>query len=805
MSCQMLRPSWARATVFVRLSPIAVLLCTTSSAFAAEQPASTNLPPVVVEQGNTPPPAPQVTTKKSAAPNTEPAAHKTVRKKTYASPKPQSPTPSASDTIPESGDIAPIASRPQMHSVGSTGLAVPANTSTMTQQSIAPDATATSNTAVLLGRVPGYSVYQAGGVSGLPVLNGLADERVKVIVGGVETTPACANHMNPPLSYIAPGTIGAVEVTSGVTSVSKGGDSLGGTVIVDRPQARYASPDEPVRAWGSVSSFYRSNGDGFGGSVIAEAATSKFSLRYDGSFANSGDYDRGGDGGFVRSTEYEAWNHGVTLTARSQEDSLILHGATQRIPYQGFPNQRMDMGDTSGDILGNKAYEADVRYTRHTSFGLVEASGFYNHVQHYMNFLKDKGGSTPATGMPMYTDSVEFGYGLKVEMPLSDTGVVRFGNEFHAQDYDEWWAPTCSGGMMCMMGPLTFWNVNGGSRDRLGSFVEWENKWTRTWTTLLGMRNDVVWMDTGNVQPYDWMGMMNMADATAATDFNARDHARTDVNFDVTAMVRYAPVAASSFELAYGRKTRSPNLYERYAWAKGTMAMNMVGWFGDVNGYTGNLDLSPEIANTVSFTAAWHDPERAAWGFKVTPYYTYVQDFIDVDTIGTITSGTSKFARLRLANHDAQLAGVNVSGETEIWDSSQFGLFGLTATVGYVYGERRDGGDLYHIMPINARLGLTHTLGRWSNLVEVQLVGDKDRVDERRYEPVTAGYALVNLHTSYEWQNVRFDLGVRNLFDKLYYDPLGGRDFVDWKAIGGTIGPVPGIGRSLNAGITVKF
>ena len=86
-------------------------------------------------------------------------------------------------------------------------------------------------------------------------------------------------------------------------------------------------------------------------------------------------------------------------------------------------------------------------------------------------------------------------------------------------------------------------------------------------------------------------------------------------------------------------------------------------------------------------------------------------------------------------------------------------------------------------------------------------VAEKSQVNDLRNEPVTPGYALVNLRTSYEWETVRFDFGVENLFDKLYYPPLGGVDWADYKAAGamGRIGAVPGEGRSFNAGVTVKF
>ena len=72
----------------------------------------------------------------------------------------------------------------------------------------------------------------------------------------------------------------------------------------------------------------------------------------------------------------------------------------------------------------------------------------------------------------------------------------------------------------------------------------------------------------------------------------------------------------------------------------------------------------------------------------------------------------------------------------------------------------------------------------------------------------TAGYGLVNLRGSYEWKNVRLDIGVENLLDKFYQHPLGGA-YVGQGATMGTAvpwgTPVPGMGRSLYAGVTVKF
>ena len=97
------------------------------------------------------------------------------------------------------------------------------------------------------------------------------------------------------------------------------------------------------------------------------------------------------------------------------------------------------------------------------------------------------------------------------------------------------------------------------------------------------------------------------------TAFNALNRAKTDVNLDATALARYEPNAASTYEFGYARKTRSPNLYERYAWSTNRMASGMIGWFGDGNYYVGNVGLKPETANTVSGTARWHDRARKPW------------------------------------------------------------------------------------------------------------------------------------------------------------------------------------------------
>ncbi len=665
---------------------------------------------------------------------------------------------------------------------------------TLPGNSIARRRAASSDSASLLDDVAGVSLYGAGGVSSLPVIHGMNDERVRVEVDGMSMTSACGNHMNPPLSYIDPSRIAKVSVYAGIAPVSEGGDSIGGTISVQSAEPEFAAPGERLTS-GSIGSFYRSNGDGYGANLSATAANEHFSARIDSSAAQSGNY-RDGNGNIVKSTRYAAQNTALTLAGRSGDALVVLDAGVQFIPHEAYPNARMDTTE-------NQSYHFNLRYKDKFSWGALEARAYSSHTLHEMDMLEDKGGA-----MPMNTDGRNQGYSIKANLPLSDDDVLRIGNEFHRFRLDDWWPPV-AGSMM--MGPNPYANINDGRRDRLGAFAEWEHQWRPEWKSALGVRYDRVAMDTGAVQPYAWSGMMNAPDAAAAKAFNALDHFRADNNFDITALLRYSTSEASSYEAGYARKTRSPNLYERFAWGKGRMAMLMTGWFGDANGYVGNPDLKPEVAHTLSATAQWRGHSEKPWSLRVTPYVSYVENYIDVArcalAAGACTNANlteqANFVFLQFVNHDARLYGVDMTGEFPLADT-RYGGLRLKGIAAYVHGKDASTNDaLYNIMPLNAKLTLEHTLADWSSVVELQLVAGKHDVQTVRNETATSGYGLLNLRTRYEWQNLSLDAGIENALGKYYEPPLGGAYVGTKPAVWGQ--NVAGRGRSLYVALGMQF
>ncbi len=560
---------------------------------------------------------------------------------------------------------------------------------------------------------------------------------------------------------------------------------------------------------GGLSGFHRTNGVVNGGNAWLSGATENFRIGYTGSYVNANDY-KNGAGAMVKSTFYETQNHALELGVRRGSNLFTLDAGYQHIPQQGFANARMDM-------TRNDAKFANAGYSGAFAWGELNARGYYENTRHEMNILRDK---IPGMNMPMETRGANIGSIVEAEIPLSSRDTLHVGAEFRRFTLDDWWPPVST--KVGNMGPDTLWNVRDGRRNRFGTYAEWETRRGRGWTEMIGIRGELVRMNAGNVVGYNSSTTTtgSAAYAADAAQFNALDHARQDINLDLTAVARYEPRAGRMIEFGYARKTRSPSIYERYLWVKrSAMSAQMNGWFGDSNGYTGNLNLNPEVANTVSATAGWRSAARDGWELKVTPYYTRVQNYIDVDRCPVIADGsngctaarfsaTSGFVNLQFANHAARLYGADVSWRAPLGESSGMGRFALVGVFGYVRGKNLDtGGNLYQMMPVHGTVGLEHRRGEWSTALDFQAVDAKTDVQAVRNELRTPGYALLNLRSGYRWKlaeatAIRLDAGVDNLTNRNYALPLGGRYWIGDKT-GKT--QVSGMGRSVFSGLTFEF
>lgn len=649
------------------------------------------------------------------------------------------------------------------------------------------------DSASLLNMTPGVSLQKGGGLSSLPVIQGMADDRINIKIDGATSTSSCPNHMNPAMSYIEPSKISTIEVMAGITPVSAGGDSLGGSILVKSKELAFAQGSSTIKQTLNLNSYYKSNNENQGASFQYAIATPTYYFGYSGFDEHANNY-REGKEKRLKSTLYNQNSQTLDLGKKMDHGVLALKLTHAVVPYQGFINQRMDMVKNVSD-LGNLSYKGKFLGM------MVDSTFYYQKTDHKMDFIR----SQREGEMPMNTSSNELGFNLKASHELSAKHLLSVGSDFNRYRLDDWWPGI--DGMTMIMGPGNFQSVNNGKRDRLGLFAEVDSDWSKSFSTNLGLRTDIVSMNTGNVHGYN--DTDNLPQDAAA--FNARSRKKRDHNYDFTLTSKLLMTKKSDLEIGLARKTRSPNLYERYAWAgavtdptdpmdmesmSASMDMLMINWFGDGNGYVGNINLKPEVSHKISTSLIAHDEASQKWEMRLTPYFSDIKNFIDADLLGS-SNGNNY---LRFANHDAVVFGADASGKAKLSKNLT-----LKTIASYTRGYRKDGkAELYHLMPLNGKLSLEYNLDKFTGNMGLTLVHKKKQVNELRNEPVTPGYALVDMGVSYQFTKLlRTDLSVNNVLDHKYALPLGGVDLVN-HAISSRRA-VSGMGRSVNLAFNMDF
>ena len=674
------------------------------------------------------------------------------------------------------------------------------------------------DTGDILNNFLGTNSIKNGGFSSLPLLQGLSDDRIKVKIDGMDIISSCANHMNPPLSYTSPANINDIDVLAGLSSVSQGGDNIGGVINIKSNVIRF-SGNTAMKSSGKLQAFFKSNNNAAGLNLSLSQFNQDTALKYFGSFVEANNSFAGSsfknaglaasDRGYlagdeIGSTRFKNQNHKFTIAKKDQNQFYEATLSYQDSPYQSFPNQRMDS-------VGNTNYQINIRHKVDYVWGKVNSQVYYDDTNHKHNFADDKKftytsmGST-SFGMPMESDGKTFGVSVDTDYFMSDISTVKIGAELQLYGLDDKWESNSSG--EGMMSGNNFYNINNGERDRFDLYTQLDRVWSNNWLSSVGLRYGMVKTDAGEVQGYNNTDMMGSNQATDSAAFNNSDRSKTDHNIDVSILSKFTPKQSSSIEFGYTMKTKSPNLYQRYTWSTWTMAANMNNLFGDGNGYVGNVNLKPETAHKIGFLID-HQDLNGDWMFKVNPFYSYINDYIDAEN--TSASRSDGYRNLKFHNHDATIAGIDIAAKRQIFKNTSLGNYDLFAKFNYQRGRNLDNStDLYNLMPANLSLGLNHAKNNWKNSFVVKLVDKKDKVDTVRQERETSSFAVADFYTSYQLQSFEIAGSIENIFDRMHDNPLGG----EYIGQGATMSTgvsratgtqTPGIGRSINISIAYLF
>ncbi|MCX6875913.1 MAG: TonB-dependent receptor [Verrucomicrobia bacterium] len=621
----------------------------------------------------------------------------------------------------------------------------------------------------LLKDLPGAAIVRNGPQTGIIQLRGLSGDRVAVQVDGMRITPACPNHMDPPLHYASPAGGELVRMFAGIGPVSEGGDSIGGSVSIARPDPEFAKGKELLLD-GTLGAAWRGSQDAISLSADASVADANDNLRYRGAWATADDLRF--PGGRVSDTSYHTTSHELVNAWRTPGGFLAVDLGFATTWDTGTPALPMDM-------INDDAWHFGLHQREALSWGTVENRLYVFDIDHLMDNYSFRP-AAPAMKMKAPAASRDYGWRGEVLLPRGDSK-LHAGLELHRAEFEARQEMVASG----------LWRdtFHDNHRSRAGAYLDWEQDWTAQWHTRIGLRTDVVASDAGRVSN-GFGGAVVNADAAL---FNASDRTFTDALVDVMAGLQFKPDEGTSYELAFAIKNRAPSLVERYLWTPANASAGLA----DGRTYLGNLGLDPETSFQVGLGLA---KQGEHWKAKVTPFYQLVDDYIQ--GLPSARLDAARQPVLQYQNIDqAELYGAEFVAGYDFNDS-----FSIDGTVSYVRGhDLTNGGNLYRIAPLRSTLDLSYRHEGWEGHLEWLLADRQDAVASVQGESPTPGYGLLNLRLAREFNSgLRIELGVENLLDKRYEDHLGGVNRVAASDVG--IGQkIPGAGRFAYSSISWRF
>lgn len=630
--------------------------------------------------------------------------------------------------------------------------------------------------ASIVRKLPGAAVVRNGAQTGIVQLRGLSGDRVAIRVDGMSISPACPNHMDPPLHYASPLEGDLVKLYAGISPVSQGGDHIGGSLSFARAQ--------PIFADGEASLFRGKIGGSFLGNQDAAMINSDLTYAQgDGSFQYRGSSAMADDlrfpGGTVSDSGYEITHHDLISAWRTKGGYLAVDAGFSATRDAGTPALPMDM-------IRDDAWHCGLSQREKYGWGTLESRLYVYDIDHLMDNFSLRSVPIGTMRMESPSSSRDFGWRSDVLLPRGKAN-LRSGLDLHRNEFDAVQVAVDTG--------LSRDTFNDAQRSRVGAYLDWEQTWSDKWTTRMGVRSDVVTSDAGPVSnailpPVGPMRNMILNDQNT---FNHSDRSFTNGMLDATTALQFKPDSSTTCELAFAVKNRAPSLVERYLWTP----LNASAGMADGRTYLGNLGLDPETSYQVGLGL---EKSGKTWKVRLTPFYQIVSNYIQGMPISRLDSNGNPV--LQYQNLDrADLYGLELAGNYDINKE-----FSIDTSISQVRGRNKDTGDnLYRIAPLRGLIDLAYRHADWESHLEWMWADAQNHVSEVQGETASPGYGLLNFRLARLFaKSLRVEVGIENLLNKRYADHLGGVN----RVVGGDLNNgerIPGAGRFAYGSVSWDF
>lgn len=604
------------------------------------------------------------------------------------------------------------------------------------QASLKPDASDA------FSRLPGAAISRNGPVTGQLQLRGVTADRVGIRVGGMSITPACPNHMDPPLHYALLAPDSRIVLFPGCAPVSQGGDRIGGTLTVDPAMPEFSNTSKASHH-GWISSGFSGDRDASTLRTSMTSANDACALRYLGDAASAGNLRY--PGGHVSASGYDLTRHQLLGSIKTAGGFWEIGGGFGFTRDAGTPALPMDM-------IRDDSWNLSVRQQETLSWGRWSQSFHAHDIDHLMDNHSLRPVIPGTMKMDAPATSSDLGY-------LASAAFQHLGNtwdlgvDLHRAEFDAAQVVTTSGAWRD-----TFQNNR---RNRTGAYADCQRELRPSLASRLGIRADVV---SSNADPVSNQISPTPAVTADLNAFNATDRTKTDWLPSAMASLAFTPNSQDTLATGLALTSRAPSFVERYLWTPSNASAGLA----DGRSYLGSPGLDPETAIEASFTARH---ETDTWFASLSPFYRVVDDYI-IGLPHATRIDSSGLPVLTYSNiNQADFYGLECSYGTELpWN------FALSSHLSQVTARNRDqGGHLYRIAPLRGLVDLSWQGDRWECHLECQWANAQNEVSTLQNESPTPGYAVWNLRISREmFETVRVETGVENLLNHRYCDHLGG-------------------------------
>lgn len=610
-----------------------------------------------------------------------------------------------------------------------------------------------------LDKIDGVSTNKRGAFAWEPVVRGEGDQRINLMIDGMQVFKACVDKMDPITSYVESNNLSQLHIDKSGSEVAQNGGGKSSLNLITRRA-------EPESFSLDVSSSFRmpDNYRTFSLSGNTSDRSGRNAVRFSGSYKKADDFIAG-NGQEINNTQYEKMNLNVSYRHRFKSNHIIEANYIMDKAFDiGYPALLMDATKALADI-------GQLRFLFASSdknWRINSVQLYANAIRHTMDdYSRDVENRSVMRGMymPMYGET--FTAGLRAN---GQAEVI--GHSF------EWFM---DGFSSLANGDMEMNSLDPGIEDM---FID-NLKDVHTRRVNIGLKHRFMLSDKLLLTAEQNVGIKD-----AGTDseqyasffeglYNRETETRRRFLLSASGNLLWMPFDDVSFSGSLVYSERMGNHMELF----GHYIYNYTdGYF-----YDGNPWLNTERTLNTDLNTTWETDNHS---LSVSLFHKQFYNYID----GTLseTSGVGGIQFKRYANvGDATITG------GEFRSLNRFGnMFSIENRVSYLYAQNRTLNEPLPLIPPLKGSNILHLhMGKNKFMGEVSWASEQTRIAETTsIEDYTDAFATLHFTWDRSWLNgsVTSVLQVQNILDQYYHTHT-------------SIGNIPDAGRTLMVSLEYSF